>query len=269
MSTVLFLSPFRYTTKGHMNIASKLADGLTRRQIPMVTVGGREIKSGLISRLVERSDNIFVIMDFPDTGMINHIHRVRRLLPPSTRWGYLQMSQRKVDAPRFDYHFRFDVEPLALESHNAGGPKTKVYLTRPIATVDNNHLRAGADDDITRRTFDLVIPTGDAGERQYLRAVASERARAADVRLIDPTRMGPQKWHRYAAAARRIYAAGGYSTVWELHALGVLEKTDFIFLERPTELCEERVRVARGTTRHSLLSRLDLFDCIADAIASP
>lgn len=246
MQPIFFLSPSFATTSGHRTVTSCLklvSDHVLRLSgSPVVPVCDEPPYSNQLLRWIAECRPAMIVVDWPDMPIADAIHSLKHRLGDQTIWMYLGMMSSDFGRSEFVYDIVAELEP---EAQAAVTPVRQIAiepLVNPAHLVEPMRT-SGTASAISRIDHDSVVwfESGTPLERDemwnMLRAeYGTQITRSSS--LSQPALPLLRLWPK-------IVAAGGYSSVWELNALGLVDSVRWFQFDRPLEDVERRVKLVR------------------------
>jgi hypothetical protein len=241
---VAFISPFHLTTSGHQNIAQLIASAL--RVIGIQTLlcpfCGPQALQLLQHYKVPISG---VIVDYPDAELTPTLAQLKGNFVNVPWVGLAMYLDDAADKGFVNYDYILEMEPAAGDSKpqritRIGG--SPVVRSRNVAYPTDAQTR-WLDGVASGEETLLIMQTGNSDERVAL-GHYGEMIAATKHAIPIWSRAAPQPAARLMRAATHIYAATGYSTVWECVAVGAFKRAEWQHLVRPVEGLARRLAIA-------------------------
>lgn len=281
MDAVVFLAPYFQTTKGHRNvknvIQATIAEIIEERELDASFVVVTQ-RGFLREHMIEGLKPALMIVDFPDSGEREWLRAMQSI----DRFKTCKLVALRMCTPGWDmdpnpapiYDAQIVLEPGA--ELIAGERVSNGINVRPM--VNSTALKPLTDEDRAKwkercRGVNepvLVVLSGLPEEKHLLMKLAAQKY--GRHRII-PSSDFDWPAIRFASLATRVFSPTGYSTTWELIALGCERKVDWIVMDRPSEDCKGRIeRVQRnqlqGQNWTNTYSKMPpLKDALADILS--
>jgi len=262
---VAFIATSYMTTQGHVAIYNAVKRSLLRNGeernvllLPLFSLAAASVESlcGIFRPHI-------IIVDFPWTSAAHLVHDLAAKLATMgddrPRLGVIDMySTEYSSVPDGLFDFSIEAEPHAcnwaapdvipawailnddgrLDPLDSSVPAQRALLAAWDEATAGKRLPGSASNV-------FVLQTGSAEEQEALLFRAREHYlnRDPSTRVIGSLSL-PQPSVRFARLADTIVSASGYSAVWELFMMGVLDKVTFMSLDRPLEDLKRRMDVA-------------------------
>jgi hypothetical protein len=250
---VVYIAPLIYTTRGHKMVNQAVKMACVEAATAFVPV--YNVHANFVRQIVNAQPPL-IITDWPDHPYRRDLLLLKAKLPNTTWWGLhmqtLHVIQSPIEPGLYDRTIAVEpgidpaivprgtelVEAALLVNQQNIAPLTQSEIDDWYQLI--YQLARGAD----RPTL-LVMQSGDEQERAELLAAARLHVQQQDTPyVVIPSAMLPAPAARYMRVADRVYAATGYSTVWESVLMGTWPKTQFVHLDRKLEDLAARIRAA-------------------------